>query len=143
MSRSSRLRADARFPHSSKDMSAGPVERRSISISFEDGTRLELSASLPQGAGGHGEEEVRATLSEPGVEPVEVAEALLSTEYGEDGRQRRATLELWVTPEGPPMRGAGHAAGAAENGAGAVPFEWSLEGRAGTGTYAVVRGNGD
>ena len=35
-------------------------------------------------------------------------EALLSTEYGPDGVQRRATLELWLDgEEGQPLRGAG------------------------------------
>ena len=37
-------------------------------------------------------------LCDPDAAPVSFDEALLSTEYGEDGVQRRATLELWPTP---------------------------------------------
>ena len=51
----------------------------------------------PRGAGGHGDEEVAAILCDPDGAPVEVSETLLSTEYGPDGVQRRATLELWPT----------------------------------------------
>ena len=47
-------------------------------------------------------------LCDPDGAPVEVSEALLSTEYGPDGVQRRATLELWIDgEEGQPLRGAG------------------------------------
>ena len=58
--------------------------------------------------GGHGEEQIAAVLCDPDAAPVEFEEALLSTEYGEDGVQRRATLELWPTPRtARPLRGAG------------------------------------
>jgi hypothetical protein len=86
----------------------GQIVRRSIGVTFSDGGLLALSALRPPGAGGHGEEVVAAVLCDPDGAPVEVAETLLSTEYGEDGVQRRATLELWTNGEdAQPLRGAG------------------------------------
>ena len=84
------------------------IVRRSIGIVFSDGGLLALSAVRPQGAGGHGDEAVAAVLCGPDGAPVDVSETLLSTEYGPDGVQRRATLELWLDDEdGQPLRGAG------------------------------------
>ena len=86
----------------------GQIQRRSIGVVFADGGLLALSAVRPGGSGGHGEEEVAAVLCGADGAPVEVSEALLSTEYGPDGVQRRATLELWLDDEdGQPLRGAG------------------------------------
>ena len=82
------------------------AQRRSIGIVFSDGGLLALSAERPAGAGGHGDEQISAVLCGPDGAPVEVSEALLSTEYGPDGVQRRATLELWVGEEMQPLRGA-------------------------------------
>ncbi len=54
-------------------------------------------------------------LCGPDGAPVDVSETLLSTEYGPDGVQRRATLELWLDGEdGQPLRGAGTLISAAE-----------------------------
>src|SRR4051812_2562561 len=84
------------------------VVRRSIGIVFSDGGLLALSATLPGGSGAHGDEQLVAVLCDPDAAPVEFEESLLSTEYGEDGVQRRATLELWShLEEGRPLRGAG------------------------------------
>ena len=130
----------------------GQVLRRSIGIVFSDGGLLSLSAERPPGAGGdgHGEERVTAVICEPGGAPVEVSEALLSTQYGADGVQRRASLELWPdAEEGQPLRGGGALIGAtAPRRAGEGPrstvafFRWSVEGREGLGHYEVVRGDG-
>ncbi|HEX3323541.1 MAG TPA: hypothetical protein VHR65_00170 [Solirubrobacterales bacterium] len=119
--------------------------RRSIGVAFSDGGLLALSAVRPEGANGHGEEHVAAVLCGPDGAPAEVSETLLSTEYGPDGVQRRATLELWVDgDEGQPLRGAGtlistssvrHPGLRAE----IAFFRWSLEGREGLGHYEVVR----
>ena len=119
--------------------------RRSIGIVFSDGGLMALSAVRPAGAGDHGAEEVAAILCDPDGAPVEVSEALLSTEYGPDGVQRRATLELWVGDEGQPLRGAGtlisssavHRPGLDSS---IAFFRWALEGREGLGHYEVVRG---
>ena len=124
------------------------IVRRSIGIVFADGGLLALSAVRPQGAGGHGEETTGAVLCGPDGAPVDVSETLLSTEYGPDRVQRRATLELWLDDEdGQPLRGAGTLISAAEIShpglTGTVAFfRWSLEGREGLSHYEVVRCNG-
>jgi hypothetical protein len=126
----------------------GQVLRRSIGIVFSDGGLLALSAVRPPGSGGHGDERVTAVLCGPDGAPVEVSEALLSTEYGPDGMQRRVTLELWTDDEeGPPLRGAGTLISGAEVRKPGLTsdlafFRWSVEGREGLGHYEVVRGDG-
>jgi hypothetical protein len=126
----------------------GQIVRRSIGIAFSDGGLLALSSVRPSGATGHGEENVAAVLCGPDGAPVEIAETLLSTEYGPDGVQRRATLELWIDgEEGQPLRGAGtliSSSAVAHPGLrGQIAFfRWSLEGREGLGHYEVVREDG-
>jgi hypothetical protein len=126
----------------------GQVQRRSIGIVFSDGGLLALSAVRPPGSSGHGDEQVTTILCGPDGAPVEVSETLLSTEYGPDGVQRRATLELWVDgEEGQPLRGAGTLISAAKvRKPGAESdiafFRWSLDGRDGLGHYELVRGDG-
>ena len=126
----------------------GQIVRRSIGIAFSDGGLLALSAVRPETAEGHGEEVVAAVLCGPDGAPAEVAETLLSTEYGPDGVQRRATLELWVDAEdGQPLRGAGTLISASTVShpglrAEIAFFRWSLEGREGLGHYEVVRDDG-
>jgi hypothetical protein len=126
----------------------GQALRRSIGIVFSDGGLLALSAVRPPGASEHGDEQVTAVLCDPDGAPVEVSETLLSTEYGPDGVQRRATLELWTDgEEGQPLRGAGSLISAAEvRQAGQISqiafFRWSVEGRDGLGHYEVARGDG-
>jgi hypothetical protein len=121
------------------------IVRRSIGIAFADGGLLAVSALRPEGSGGHGDEEVVSVLCGPDGAPVEVAETLLSTEYGPDGVQRRATLELWVEGEdGHPLRGAGtliSSCGVERPGLrGEIAFfRWSVEGREGLGHYEIVR----
>jgi len=124
---------------------SGQILRRSIGIVFADGGLLALTSALPAGAGEHGEEEVAAVLCDPDAGPVTFDEVLLSTEYGEDGVQRRATLELWPDAEdGRPMRGAGtliSSASVRRAGLNAeiAFFRWSVEGREGLGHYEVAR----
>ena len=124
-----------------------PVLRRSIGIVFSDGGLLALSAVRPSGSDAHGDEEIAAVLCDPDGAPVEVSEVLLSTEYGADDVQRRATLELWVDgEEGQPLRGAGTMISASSVRRPGLNtevafFRWSLEGREGLGHYEVVRTN--
>ena len=124
----------------------GLVVRRSIGIVFDDGGLLALTAQTPPGAEGHGEEEVAAVLCDPDGAPLTFEESLLSTEYGEDGVQRRATLELWPdVEEMRPLRGAGtliNSVSVRRRGTDAeiAFFRWSVEGREGLGTYEVARG---
>ena len=128
--------------------SLGEIQRRSIGIVFSDGGLLALSAVRPQGPGGHGDEVVAAVLCGPDGAPIEVSETLLSTEYGPDGVQRRATLELWTDgEEGQPMRGAGTLISAARVrrpglSADVAFFRWAVEGREGLGHYELVRADG-
>jgi len=123
----------------------GQIVRRSIGIVFPDGGLLALTSSLPQGAAAHGDEEVTAVLCDPEGAPLAFEEALLSTEYGEDGVQRRATLELWPDVEDMrPVRGAGSLISSVrvrrqEQDAQIAFFRWSVEGREGLGTYEVAR----
>jgi len=124
------------------------IVRRSIGIAFSDGGLLALSAVRPDRAGGHGDEAVATVLCGPDGAPVEVSETLLSTEYGPDGVQRRATLELWLDgEEGQPLRGAGtliSASSVSHPGLRAeiAFFRWALEGREGLGHYEIVRNDG-
>jgi hypothetical protein len=124
------------------------VQRRSIGIVFSDGGLLALSAVRRPAAGEHGDEEVAAVLCGPDGAPIEVSETLLSTEYGPDGVQRRATLELWTDgEEGQPLRGAGTLISAAKVdrpglSADVAFFRWSVEGREGLGHYEIARVDG-
>jgi hypothetical protein len=145
--RTSRVPAHA-APRPPPSMSDSPqIVRRSIGIVFADGGLLALSALRPAGAGGHGEEELAAVLCDPDGAPVEVSEVLLSTEYGSDGVQRRASLELWVDDEGQPLRGAGALISARSVRRPGLHseiafFRWSVEGREGLGHYEIVRDDG-
>lgn len=123
----------------------GQIVRRSIGIVLDDGGLLALTATAPDGAAGHGEEEVSAVLCDPDGAPFQFEEALLSTEYGEDGVQRRATLELWTdVEEMRPLRGAGtliNSVCVRRQGLDSeiAFFRWAFEGRGGLGTYEVAR----
>jgi hypothetical protein len=123
------------------------IIRRSIGIVFADGGLMALSALRPAGAGGHGEEELVAVLCGPDGAPVEIAETLLSTEYGADGVQRRASLELWPDGDGQPLRGAGTLISSRSVRRPGLTsevafFRWSVEGREGLGHYEIVRDDG-
>ena len=124
---------------------SGEIKRRSIGIVFADGGLLALTSHLPDGARAHGEEQVAAVLCDPDGAPLELEEALLSTEYGEDGVQRRVTMELWPSADdGHPLRGAGtliSSVAVKRDGLEAeiAFFRWTVEGREGLGHYEVAR----
>jgi len=88
---------------------------------------------------------VTAALCELDGAPLTFEESLLSTEYGEDGVQRRATLELWPdVEEMRPLRGAGSLISSVRVRRHSLDsqiafFRWSVEGREGLGTYEVAR----
>jgi hypothetical protein len=122
--------------------------RRSIGIVFSDGGLFALTAVRPAGQETHGDEQVAAILCDPDGAPVEVSEALLSTEYGPDGVQRRATLELWPDEESAaPMRGSGTLISSSPLSrpglnAEVAFFRWTLEGRDGLGHYEILGADG-
>ncbi len=126
----------------------GPIRRRSIGIVFADGGLLALTAAVSPASRPHGDEELAAVLCDPDAGPVAFEEALLSTEYGADGVQRRATLELWTEQEAPrPLRGAGTLISSLAVKRGGLDseiafFRWSVEGREGLGHYEIARGDG-
>jgi hypothetical protein len=126
----------------------GQVMRRSIGIVFADGGFLTLSGSAPADGGGHGDEPLVAVLCEVDAAPVTFEEALLSTEFGEDGVQRRATLELWLDAEdGRPLRGAGTLINSIVAETDGLEtriafFRWAVEGREGLGHYEIARARG-
>jgi hypothetical protein len=120
------------------------IVRRSIGIVFSDGGLLALTSTMPAGGREHGDEKVAAVLSDPDGAPLTFEEALLSTEYGEDGVQRRATLELWPETDELPLRGAGTLINSVSVRRQGIDseiafFRWSVEGREGLGTYEVSR----
>lgn len=121
------------------------IVRRSIGIVFSDGGLLALTSTLPEGGREHGDEEVTAVLCDPDGAPLTFEETLLSTEYGEDGVQRRVTLELWPDiEEMRPLRGAGTLISSVSVRRQSLDseiafFRWSVEGREGLGTYEVAR----
>lgn len=121
------------------------IVRRSIGIVFSDGGLLALTSHLPEGGKEQDDEEVTAVLCEAEGAPLTFEEALLSTEYGEDGVQRRVTLELWPDVEQMrPLRGAGSVMNSVcvrRQGLDSqiAFFRWSVEGREGLGTYEVAR----
>jgi hypothetical protein len=126
----------------------GKVLRRSIGIVFADGGLLTLSGTAAADGGGHGDEPLLAVLCDPDAAPLLFEEALLSTEYGEDGVQRRVTVELWLDAEdGRPLRGAGTLISSVVAAADGLEtriafFRWSVEGREGLGHYEIARARG-
>jgi hypothetical protein len=121
------------------------IVRRSIGVVFDDGGLLALTATMPEGGSAPDDEQIAAVLCDPDAAPVEFDETLLSTEYGEDGVQRRVSLELWGDVEDPrPLRGAGtliSSVAVRRQGLDAriAFFRWSIEGRQGLGHYEVAR----
>lgn len=126
----------------------GGIRRRSIGIVFSDGGLLALTANLPDSAASAEDEEVAAVLCDPDAAPVEFEEALVSTEYGPDGVQRRVSLELWPSGEDArPLRGAGSLISSVDVRREGLDsriafFRWSVEGREGLGHYEVARDGG-
>jgi len=121
---------------------------RSLSAWLDENTAITLSAVRPADAESHGEEAVSAVL----VEPVEdrvlahyLADPRLSTTYDREGRQRRASLELWESDEADyPRRASGSLVCGTSLELGRLRlecafFEWHMEGRAGVGRYDVLK----
>lgn len=114
---------------------------RLISAAFEDGRMLALVATRPARAEGHDETHLRGALVQADGEVVELADALLSTEYDADGAPSRIGLELYTYPDAIPLRVAADRAGEGSGGDGgrrAIPMSFRLEGSQGAGLLELV-----
>lgn len=144
------LEAIGAVTRSDDDVLTGSL-RRNIVICLEDASLLAIFAAREQVGDEHGNERIVGALAEASGEVIEFEEILLSTEYGPDGRQRRATLELRPaaasTSKGfgrGPIRGGGIAVAATEvtlPGAESTLafFEWSIAGHPAIGRYEIIR----
>ena len=117
---------------------------RTVTLWLDDGAGVALSAVRPAKASDHAGEAVWAALLGPeGAEPV--ADPRLSTTYDEDGRQRRAGLELWVHDDDPyPQRATGEVLCGSTLDLGQLRldcafFGWRVDGRDAIGRYDLLR----
>lgn len=118
---------------------------RTVCAWFDDGSGVALASVRPDRAAGHAEEATAASLLDAnGI--TTIAEPLLSTTLDEDGRQRRASMELWEEHDerAYPHRAAGEAVCGTTLDLGRLRldcafFHWRMEGRVGVGRYDVLR----
>lgn len=115
---------------------------RVLSGRFEDGRELAIAALRPRGAAGHGEDAAGGAMVVDGAIE-ELAEVLISTEYGAHADVRRIGLELYLDDDGMPLRVAADAtASATDVDAGLqrirVELELRLGGIRGTGSLEVL-----
>jgi hypothetical protein len=120
---------------------------RQLSAWLDENTAIALSAVRPADAESHAGEDVTAVLIEPVEERVlahYLADPRLSTTYDGEGRQRRASLELWESEDADyPRRATGQVLCGTSLELGRLRldcafFEWQMEGRAGVGRYDVL-----
>jgi hypothetical protein len=113
---------------------------RVISASFDDGALLAVAALRPRGAAGHDTDAVGAVLVSAQGEVAQLHDALLSTEYGPDGRARRLGLELYEGSSGPPIRIVADRVADARQGTGheQTALRLRMEGTPGTGLHELI-----
>ncbi|HXE44219.1 MAG TPA: hypothetical protein VN635_03380 [Conexibacter sp.] len=122
---------------------------RTVSAWFAGGHGVALASVRPADAPGHGSEAASACVLD-GEAVTAIAEPLLSTTLDRDGRQRRASLELWEQPEDRERgrwvahRAAGEAVCGTTLDLGRLRldcafFRWRMQGREGVGRYDVLR----
>jgi hypothetical protein len=114
---------------------------RSISAAFDGENAVLALAQRPRGVPGHGDEKVAAWLLRDG-EPHDVEDGRISTIYDGEGRQRGASLELWMPGEEFPRRATGTVvAGSSLQLEGlsvhVAFFRWRMEDREGAGAYEL------
>ena len=132
---------------------------RIVSASFEDDSLLALAAIRPVGDESHGNELVEAVLRRGDEDETGLQQVLLSTEYGSDGEPTRIGIELHMSDEELPLRGAGDARdhggardpGDVQDSAGDPPttagqerrsatvLDMRLDGVTGTGLFEILR----
>ena len=137
---------------------------RTVAAWFAEDHGVSLVAVRPAKAGDHGAEEVAATLWGAGEEDDEltgppasgsasaehpaaafaVLEPRLSATYDAQGRQRRASFELFEHEDAFPRRGAGDVLCGTSLDLGRLQldcafFAWEMEGRSGVGRFDVLR----
>jgi len=116
---------------------------RSISAMFDSEHAFLALGRRPRGAPGHDEEQVVGWLL-AGGEPLAVEDTRVSTVYDGEGRQRSASLELWLPAQDLPRRVSGTVvAGTSLSLEGlevhvhAAVFLWRMDGREGAGAYEL------
>ena len=121
---------------------------RSIGAWLDDAHAVALSAVRPAGAASHADEAVTAWLIadvEDRATVLELDDPRLSTGYDAEGRQRRATLELWESEDSEiPHRASGQLLCGTSLDLGTLRmdcafFAWRMQGRAGVGRYDMIR----
>ena len=115
---------------------------RTLGVWLDDGRGVALASVRPRGVDGHERELIGAFLLD--AEPVEIETPRLSTTLGDDGRQLRAGLELWLDDEHAPLHAAGEAVCGTTFDLGELRldcafFRWRMEGVGGVGRYDLLR----
>ena len=116
---------------------------RAVSAWLDPEHAVALTTIRPAGARGHDEEAVWGALLAP--DPVRIDDPRLSTTWDAEGRQRGASLELWVGDEDPwAERAAGQVYCGSSMDLGALRldcafFTWRMDGHKGLGRYDVLR----
>ena len=117
---------------------------RTLAAWLDDGTGVAVCSVRPAGAASHEEEATWAALL-GAAGSLRVDAPRLSTTYDEDGRQRRAGLELWVGEDDDyPRRAAGDVVCGSTLDLGQLRLDcaflrWRMDGRSGIGRYDVLR----
>jgi hypothetical protein len=117
---------------------------RSLAAWLDDGSGVVLSAVRPAGAAGHEPEATWAALL-GAAGSLRVDEPRLSTTYDDEGRQRRAGLELWVgEDDGYPRQATGEVICGSTLDLGQLRLDcafvrWRMDGVTGGGRYDVLR----
>lgn len=120
---------------------------RTVSAWMGEEVSVSVTTIRPAGAENQEAEHVAATIlqhdGDVQASALDVRDARISTTYDDDGRQRRAGLELWVGEDWP-HRAAGEVVCGTSLDLGRLRlecafFRWRMEGRQGVGRYDVLR----
>lgn len=117
---------------------------RTLAAWLDDGSGLSVLAVRPAAAANHGDESTWAALL-GAAGTLRVDEPRLSTTYDDAGRQRTASLELWVgADDAYPRRATGEVVCGSTVDLGRLRLDcafmrWRMDGRSGVGRYDVLR----